>query len=100
MCLSFFIEKFRRLSAPAEVIRKFAEACVLPIILYCSPTILCGLLKHDLAILKNSIKHINHVCGLRFSYLTNLVCERHIKAPSSLWRGFMETSITQGVRTC
>ncbi len=28
-------KKLRRLSTPAEVIRKFAEACVIPIILYC-----------------------------------------------------------------
>ncbi len=29
-----------------------------------------------------SIKLISNVCGLSFSYLTNLVCERHIKASS------------------
>ncbi len=33
--LSFFAKKLRRLSTPAEYIRKFAEACVIPIILYC-----------------------------------------------------------------
>ncbi len=80
--LSFFAKKLRRLSTPAEYIRNFAEACGIPIILYCSPAIFPGLLKQDFALLRRSIKLISNVCGLSFSYLTNLVCERHIKASS------------------
>ncbi len=78
--LSFLAKKLRRLSTPAEYICKFAEACVIPIILYCSPAIFRGLLKQDFALLRRSIKLISNVCGLSFSYLTHLVCERHIKA--------------------
>ncbi len=78
----FFAKKLRRLSTPAEYIRKFAEACVIPIILYCSPAIFPGLLKQDFALLRRSIKFISNVCGLSFSPLTNLVCEHHIKASS------------------
>ncbi len=77
-----FSKKLRRLSTPAEYIRKFAEACVIPIILYCSPAIFPGLLKQDFVLLRRSIKLISNVCGLSFSHLTNLVCERHIKASS------------------
>ncbi len=80
--ISFFAKKFRRLSTPAEYIRKFAEACVIPVILYCSPVIFPGLLKQDFALLRRSIRLISNACGLSFSYLTNLVCERHIKASS------------------
>ncbi len=80
--LSFFAKKLRRLSTPAEYIRKFAEAFVIPIILYCSPAIFPGLLKQDFALLRRSIKLISNICGLSFSHLTNLVCERHIKASS------------------
>ncbi len=54
------------------------EACVIPIIVYCSPAIFPGLLKQDFAIHRRSIKLIS------FSYLTNLVCERRIKASSDL----------------
>ncbi len=64
--LCFFAKKLRRLSTPAEYIRKFAEACVIPIILYCSPAIFPGLLKQDFALLRRSIKLISNVCGLRF----------------------------------
>ncbi len=46
-----FAKKLRRLSTPTEYIRKFAEACVIPIILYCSPAIFPGLLKQDFALL-------------------------------------------------
>ncbi len=77
-----FAKKLRRLSTPAEYIRKFAEACVIPIILYCSPAIFPGLLKQNFALLRRSIKLISNVYGLSFSYLTNLVCQRHIKASS------------------
>ncbi len=80
--LSFFAKKLRRLSTPAEYIRKFANACVIPIILYCSPAIFPGLLKHDFALHRRSIKLISNECGLSFNYLTNRVCERHIKVSS------------------
>ncbi len=73
--LSFFVKKLCRLSTPAET-------CVVPLILYCSPAIFPGLLKHDFALLKRSIKFISQVSGLSFSYLTNLLCERHIKESS------------------
>ncbi len=35
--LSFFVKYLRMLATCAEFMRIFAEACVLPIILYCSP---------------------------------------------------------------
>ncbi len=76
------MKKLRRLSTPAEFIRRFVETCVVPLILHCSPAIFPGLLKHDLALLKRSIKLISQVSGLHFTYLTNLLCERHIKASS------------------
>ncbi len=81
--LSYSAKKLRRLSTPARFIRKLAEECVIPIILYCSPAIFPGLLKHDFDLLRRSIKLNRNVCGLSFSYLTNLVCERHIKASSN-----------------
>ncbi len=69
-----------RLSTPAEFIRKFTEACAIPIILYCSPAIFPGLLKQKIALLKRSIMLICKVLNLSFSNLTNLACERQIKA--------------------
>ncbi len=42
-----------------------------------------GFLKQIFALLRRSIKLISNVCGLSFSHLTNLVCERHIKASSA-----------------
>ncbi len=71
--LESFVKKLRRLSTPAELIRRFVETCVVPLILYCSPGIFPGLLKHDFALLKRSIKSISQVSGLSFSYLTNLL---------------------------
>ncbi len=59
--LSFFAKKLQRLSTPAEYIRKFAEACVIPVILYCSPAIFPGLLKQEFALLRRSIKLISNV---------------------------------------
>ncbi len=79
----FFAKKLRWLPTPAECIRKCAKACVIPIILYCSPAIFLGLLKQDFALLRRSIKFISKVCCLSFSYITNLVCERHIKSSSN-----------------
>ncbi len=74
--LSFFVKKLLRLSTSAEFIRKFVETCEIPLILYCSPAIFPGLLKHGFALLKRSIKLISQVSGLSLSYLTNLLCER------------------------
>ncbi len=50
--LSFFAQQLRSLSTPAEFIRKFAEAYVIPIILNCSPAIFPGLLKQDFLLLR------------------------------------------------
>ncbi len=71
--LSFFVKKLGRLSTLTEFIRKFVDVCALPFIFNCSLAILPELLKHDLALLKRSIKLISHVYGLSFSHLTNLV---------------------------
>ncbi len=81
---------FCRLSTPAELIRRFVGTCVVPLILYCSPAIFPEPLKHDFALLKCSVKLISQVSGLSFSYLTNLLCERHINASSILRSGFLE----------
>ncbi len=40
--LSFLAKKLRRLSTPAKYIRKFAEACVISVILHGSPAIFPG----------------------------------------------------------
>ncbi len=85
-----FVKKLRRLSTPVEFIRKFAEACVLPLILNYPPAIFPGLLKHDFALLTRSIKLISQVCGLSFSYLANFVCERHTKASSDFAERILE----------
>ncbi len=42
--------------------------------------VLTSIFLHHL--LRRSIKLISNVCGLSISYLTNLVCERHIKGSS------------------
>ncbi len=76
---SFLVKKLRWVS---KYIHKFAEACVLSLILHCSPAIYPGLLKHGFTLLKRSIKQISQVSGLRFSNLTKLVCERLTKASS------------------
>ncbi len=60
--LSFFVKKLRRLSTPAELIRRFVETCVVPLILYCSPSIFPGLLKHDFALLKR--RGVLQLCGV------------------------------------
>ncbi len=80
VCVYTFLQ--RSLSTPSEYIRRFAEACVILIILYCWPALFPRLLKQDFALLRRSINLIRNVCGLSFSYLTNLVYERHIKACS------------------
>ncbi len=53
--LSLFVKKLRRLSTPTEFSPKFVETFALPLILYCSPAIFPGLLKHDFAMLRCSI---------------------------------------------
>ncbi len=72
-------KQLQRLSTPAERIRNFVEVRELPLIPYYSSVIFAGLLKHDFALLKRSIKLTSPVCGLRFSYFA---CERHKKASS------------------
>ncbi len=57
--LPLIVKKFRRLSTPAEFIRKFAEASALPIILCFSPAIFPWLLKYDFAQLSLSVMYVD-----------------------------------------
>ncbi len=81
----FYVKKLRRLSTPAEFIRKFVETCVVP-------AIFPGLLKHDFALLKRSIKLISldWVSGLNSvtwpTSSTNVTSRR----PPTLRSGFLE----------
>ncbi len=87
-------------SMNSEFIRKFAEACVIPIIFYCSPAIFAGLPKQGFALLRRSIKLISNVFSLSFSYLTNLVCERHIKASSDFAARILADNQHATMQTC
>ncbi len=82
-----------------HLLSKFTEVCVILIILYCSPAIFPGLLKQDFALLRRSFKLISNVCGLSFSYLSNLVCERHIKASSDFTERILADSARRAPAT-
>ncbi len=56
----------------------FGRVVMEPISFNTSDSRISGLFKQDFALLRRSIKLISNVCGLSFSHLTNLVCERHI----------------------
>ncbi len=72
MRLSLVVKKVRLLTTPAEFIRKLAETCESPGVLNCSPTIFPGLPKHELALLKRSIKSCSS-----FSYLEYAIHATH-----------------------
>ncbi len=77
------VKLFQRLPTP----RKPAEVCVLSIILYCSPAIFSGLLKHSMSFMKLS----SNACGLGSCYrILKFICEHYIKAASGYALGIRE----------
>jgi len=75
--LSFFIKRLRSYHSSQFVSERFVDACVLPILLYCSPVIFCGLLKKDFIILRRAIKTISHVSGLEYDWFLDRLIKRH-----------------------
>ena len=57
--LSFYVKRLRHLCVPHPVICRFVDACVIPVITYCSPVIFPGLRQQDFRTLKRAIKIIS-----------------------------------------
>jgi hypothetical protein len=78
--LSFVIKRLVKLHVPNVVLKTFVHACVLPVILYCSPVIFCGLLVKDANILRRAIKLISRASGSNYEELVNVITRRHFDA--------------------
>jgi hypothetical protein len=78
--LSFVLRRFTILHVPHEILTRFVDACVLPVILYCSPVIFPGLLAKDFTVLRRSVKIISRASGIVFQTLTHTIATRHIES--------------------
>ncbi len=82
--LSFFFKEFSMAVHSCWDYSQIYRMCVIPLIRHSMPSIFDWFLKEAFALLRSPIEFITNVCGLSFSYLTNPVCRRQIKAPSEL----------------
>ncbi len=93
--LLFLVKQTRNLSTPVELFRnRFGMRTT-----YTFPQFTSHLSWAILTRFKRSIKPIRHFCGLRFSFLINLVCELHNKASTDFVvrsLGEAEVSIRSG----
>jgi hypothetical protein len=81
--LSYYIRRLNSIHIPHHVIRRFVDACVIPIILYASPVVFSGLLKKDYIVIKRSIKLIARASGIHYNDLCNIIIKRHFSACSN-----------------
>jgi hypothetical protein len=73
-------------------VKKFVEACVLPVLLYCSPVIFSGLLTKDFILLRRSMKVICRVSGIQYAELVEIVVSRHIDSALKFAHKILEDS--------
>ena len=78
--LSFYIKSLRICKLPQYVIERFVHACVIPIIVYCSPVIFPGFLARDFTLLRRGCRLISRVSCLEYSYITERIVNRHISS--------------------
>jgi hypothetical protein len=75
--LSFYIRRLNSIFVPNNVIHRFVDACVIPIIIYASPIVFPGLLKKDFVVLKRAIKSIARASGILYDQICKFVVKRH-----------------------
>lgn len=90
--LSFHIRRLRSIAVPNHIIKKFVDACILPIILYGSPIIFPGLLKKDLVILRRSIKTVSKSSGIDHKCVISVIVGRHFSALQNLCNNILGDS--------
>ncbi len=77
--LLYYIRRLRSYRTPQALIWRFIDACVLPLILYCSPVIFPALLKKDLVIIKRILRMLSSAAGFSYAFLADLIIQRHFK---------------------
>ncbi|CAH8494637.1 unnamed protein product [Schistosoma mattheei] len=78
--LTYYIKRLHALGITRHLLLQFANSCILPIILYCSPLFFPGLLRKDFAVLRRVLKAVSNVCGESFDVIINMVVDRHLKS--------------------
>ena len=78
MC--FFVRKLKVFSVPHKILVTFINACILPLITYCSPVIFPGLLKKDFRLIYRMIKGISRCSGISETVLRDTIIQQHMKS--------------------
>jgi hypothetical protein len=78
--LTFVLKRLFRLRIPHSVMKRFVEACIFPVFLYCSPIIYPGLLSKDMDVLRRALKMISRTSGIAFSDIVEHITVSHIGA--------------------
>jgi hypothetical protein len=87
--LSFVIKRLVLLQVPYAILRKFVDACVLPVILYCSPVVYSGLLGKDVTVLRRAMKMISRASGLPYQTLVDVITCRHLDASTKFAKNIL-----------
>jgi len=76
MC--YFIRRLRQFNLPQSYSFKFVQACILSVVLQCSPVLFPGLLVKDFVILRRLLRLIACVGALPYEQLVELLVKRHV----------------------
>jgi hypothetical protein len=87
--LTFVIKRLTKLHVPHAILRTFVDHCILPIILYCSPVIFCGLLAKDILKIRRALKLLSRASGIEYDTLVTQVADRHLTSSTKFARSIL-----------
>ena len=82
--VSFVLRRLKNMCAPQTTLLTILNSCVLPIVTYCSPVILPGLLDKDFNALRRSLKYIAKCCLISLHDVISLVLKNNFSACSRM----------------
>ena len=88
--LCFFARKLRKCQVNPQYIRKYVEACIFPVLLYCSPVIYSNLLKKDIKLLKRCFNLLAKAINLPYDEVARLIITNHVADCSNLAKRILD----------
>ena len=90
--VSFFVRRLRSFRLPYTHLKQFITSCALPLILFCSPVVFCGLLCKDFVLLRRAVRMLSNSSGIQYNVLLDFIVEKHFSACDRLIESILNDS--------
>jgi len=75
--LCYYVRRPRQFNLPQSYVFQFVQACILSVVLNCSPAVFPGLMVKDCVILRRQLRPVAGVDALPYEQLVDVLVKRH-----------------------